>query len=139
MSIEARQFIRHPVDIPIHVTADSLEDDEQVTNVSIGGLCIACSHPFQMGEKVNICISLSQPDFNACGIVTWCRPNRGSYLVGISFEEEDVAFAVRMVEQICHIEDYRLKKQKEEGIELSPEQAAVEWISKYASDFPPIN
>ena len=41
-----------------------------------------------------------------------------------------------MVEQICHIEQYRREVLKKEGRRLSSEEAASEWIVKYASDFP---
>jgi hypothetical protein len=40
------------------------------------------------------------------------------------------ACAARMVEQICHIEDYRNRVRKIEGGTLDEEQVALEWISK---------
>jgi len=40
-----------------------------------------------------------------------------------------------MIEQLCHIERYRWKVQKEEGRLLTSEEAAVEWISRYAGVF----
>ncbi|MEQ8937648.1 MAG: PilZ domain-containing protein, partial [Gammaproteobacteria bacterium] len=45
-------------------------------------------------------------------------------------------FLLRMVEQLCHIEHYRNEIARVEGRELSSEQAAQEWISKYAESFP---
>ena len=41
-----------------------------------------------------------------------------------------------MIEQICHIEHYRKEVARVEGRELSTQEAASEWISRYASDFP---
>jgi hypothetical protein len=43
-----------------------------------------------------------------------------------------------MVEQICHIEDYRQSVCRVEGRQLSAEEAAVEWIAQYAAQFPDI-
>ena len=44
-----------------------------------------------------------------------------------------------MIEQICHIENYRQLIKKEQGIELSSEQAAKQWIQKYAHTFPTLS
>jgi hypothetical protein len=41
-----------------------------------------------------------------------------------------------MIEQICHIEHYRKEVKLVEGRELSSEEAADEWITRYAGDFP---
>ncbi len=43
-----------------------------------------------------------------------------------------------MVEQVCYIEDYRRFVLMHEGRELSQEDAASEWIAKYAAQFPAI-
>ena len=50
-------------------------------------------------------------------------------------DTEDV-FRARMVAQVCYIEDYRRSIARAEGRELSSEEAAGEWIAKYASKFP---
>jgi hypothetical protein len=41
-----------------------------------------------------------------------------------------------MVEQICHIEAYRRNILQTEGRVLDGRSAALEWIDKYAADFP---
>jgi hypothetical protein len=41
-----------------------------------------------------------------------------------------------MVEQVCHIEEYRRTVQRLEGRELSAEEAAFEWIHRFAAQFP---
>jgi hypothetical protein len=46
---------------------------------------------------------------------------------------------MRMCEQVCHIENYRNEVKAAEGRELTPEQAAVEWVSKFAARFPRTN
>ena len=43
---------------------------------------------------------------------------------------------MRMVEQVCHIEHWKKEIREKEGRELTGEQAAMEWIKKYAKDFP---
>ena len=41
-----------------------------------------------------------------------------------------------MIEQICHIEQYKADVLAKEGRQLDVEQAAREWIYKFADDFP---
>jgi len=139
MDIESRQYIRHPVAVPIHVASEQVHDDEkpQVRDISEGGLCFVCANDFNSGDKVQITISICHPEFNAEGIVRWCEKNGSSYLIGVVFVEcEETAYSLRMVEQICHIESYRQEKIKQTGEEMSSEAAAMEWIQKYASEFP---
>ena len=66
----------------------------------------------------------------------WCRPTPQGYDVGVAFDEAATLFAVRMVEQLCRIEEYRRRVAEEEGRQLSSEQAAEEWIRRYAASFP---
>jgi hypothetical protein len=56
----------------------------------------------------------------------------------VTFLDAEVAFLARMVEQVCHIEDYRQSVSRIEGRQLSAEEAATEWIDRYARDFPAI-
>lgn len=43
-----------------------------------------------------------------------------------------------MVEQLCHIEHYKAEVLAREGRQLDGEQAAREWIRKFAHGFPAI-
>lgn len=140
MNTNARQYIRHPISIPIQVASGDVEEDElQVKDVSGGGLCFTCEKNYNAGDKVNIAISLCHPEFRAEGVVCWCEKKEQGYLIGVVFLEKDVFFALRMVEQICHIENYRQQMIKQSGQAMSTEIAAAEWIQKHASDFPNAN
>jgi hypothetical protein len=55
---------------------------------------------------------------------------------GIQFVETRDLFKVRMIEQICYIENYKQRVLAQEGRVLSSADAAFEWIGKYASAFP---
>jgi hypothetical protein len=61
------------------------------------------------------------------------------YELGVTFLEAEDAFRARMVEQLGHIEDYRRSVQRIEGRELDMDEAAHEWIEKYAANFPQID
>ena len=77
-----------------------------------------------------------QPDFEVRGQVVWCRSESGVFEIGVAFLDPSDLFQVRMVEQICHIEQYKADVLASEGRRLNGEQAAQEWIEKFAGDFP---
>jgi hypothetical protein len=133
-----RSFIRHPSDIPIDFQLEELvtEGTEFLKNVSQGGLAFHSRVPLQTGTIIRIKIPLVHPVFQAVGRVTWCQPDADQFEVGIQFIDNDDAFRARMVEQICHIQKYKQDILNQEGRQLSGEQAAAEWIAKYATEFP---
>ncbi len=128
--------------MPILVTLDLVEDDsddsedETLTNVSLGGLSFNSKHAIETGQKVSVCIPALDDDNYLSGTVVWCEKSRDGHEIGLEFEGKKDLFRLRMIEQICHIEHYRKEIRQAEGRELSSEEAAKEWISRYAGDFP---
>ena len=68
--------------------------------------------------------------------MVWCRASEQGYDIGIAFLDREALFQLRMIEQICHIEQYKQEVLKSEGRRLDGSQAAMEWIEKHATDFP---
>ncbi len=128
--------------MPIQVTLDWAEEDDDetadqtITNVSLGGLAFISNKPIEILERVRICIPVLNQDNFLVGNVVWCEKKGNAYEIGIEFENSRDAFRLRMIEQICHIEHYRKEVARLEGRELNAQEAAKEWISKYAGDFP---
>ena len=128
--------------MPIHVTLDWVEDeddetvDQTITNVSLGGLAFMSQKPLEVLQRVRVCIPLLRQDNHLVGNVVWCEKNTRGYEVGIEFEKSRDVFRLRMIEQICHIEHYRKEVERLEGRMLTSQEAAGEWIPKYAGDFP---
>ncbi len=110
--------------------------DQTLTNVSLGGLAFMSLMPLEISQRIMICIPLLQQGSHLVGNVVWCEKTDSGYEVGMEFEKSRDAFRLRMIEQICHIEHYRKEAEKLEGRVLSSQEAAAEWISKYAADFP---
>jgi hypothetical protein len=137
-----RKFIRHPSGVPIEVMLDWAEDendetvDQTITNVSLGGLAFVSQKPIELLERVRICIPVLNKENFLVGNVVWCEKIGNGYEIGIEFEKSRDAYRLRMIEQICHIEHYRKEISRLEGRELNPQEAAKEWISKYADEFP---
>lgn len=131
-----REYIRHPAAVPILFNVDDKTEAIETHDIGDGGLCFVSHHSINTGTHIQITIPMCSPEFKANGIVRWCKHNDNTFLIGVAFQQESVFFSIRMVEQVCHIENYRKKVMDETGVELSTEQAAREWIGHYASEFP---
>lgn len=134
-----RAYLRHPADIPIRIRANPIQEvsPRRLKDVGVGGLACRSDKELAVGTRVEVCIELVNPPFKAEGRVAWCKRCGGHHELGIQFVEADDAFAARMVEQICHIEQYRHDALRCEGRVLDGRSAALEWISRYADSFPP--
>ncbi len=133
-----QEYIRHPEDIPIDVYIQP-EPARRKASLSLDdgrGISFRTNVYLQHGMLVRITIPVVQPTFETQGWVMWCRKIHHGFIVGLALVENRDAFRVRMVEQLCHIEHYRKNVQEAEGRNLSKEEAAHEWIGKYAGNFP---
>ena len=133
-----RAYIRHPADIPIEVAAAGApaRPIRHTHNVSMGGLAFESDAAFLPDSIVMIRIRSVRPVFETRARVVWCSVGTRAYELGVEFLDPEDAFRARMVEQVCHIEEYREEVRRTEGRELTAEEAAVEWISKNAGRFP---
>jgi hypothetical protein len=133
-----REFLRHIVDVPIEVErlgTPSLVAGRGI-NVGHGGLAFISTSCPAVGELLNIRITTVKPAFEGQARVAWCRPESAKYLVGVQFLDSAAAFRSRMVQQVCSIENYRKHVQQQEGRALTPQEAAAEWVARYAGRFP---
>ena len=138
---EKRKYLRHILDIPIEIQMDevAVSEEDYMLDISAGGLSFKSKIELKKGKKIHIKIPLIKPVFEAEGEVVWVRKNNDHYDIGIRFTQNIDIFRMRMVEQVCHIEQYKEDVKAKEGRILTGTQAALEWIQKYASKFPKEN
>jgi len=131
-----RQFIRHPISIPIQVhPLDHPTANIEVQNLSAGGLCFVTDTPLAVGSLVEFVIPNLEPDYHGDGLVVWRKEQAENlFAVGMCFITDDEYYRTRMVEQVCRIEAYR-RELAEQGRQLTPEAAAEEWIERFAAKF----
>lgn len=133
-------YIRHPDDQPIEVSlvsnSDAPELYGQSSMLSIVG--VACRQAKRIAEGMMVRLVLPHIDDSQSfhGQVRWCLPRNPGYLVGIGIPAGDDVYALRQLEQLCHIENYRERVEREEGRHLAADEAADEWIAAYAAHFP---
>ena len=134
-----RSFIRHPSNMPIEFESKSSDKiTKQLQNVSIGGLCFKSDLKIKKGTTLNLTIPNLKQRFEEKCIVIWCRKIKKGYMVGVKFLDDQTTFRMRMVEQICYIENYREEIRMKEGRALTSKEASAEWIAKFADKFPKV-
>lgn len=138
MTTPVREYIRHTVDVPleIKVLPNAPAQLNQSVNVSHGGLAFTVDKCLELNQIIELRIPTVEPPFDAHARVAWCRPEGDKYLVGVQFLDASDAFESRMVQQVCAIENYRKEVAEKEGRQLDAQQAAAEWIQKFAGRFP---
>lgn len=109
---------------------------DYLRNVSEGGVCFVTDLALEPGHGISLKIPVFGQQFEVSGTVAWCRHVGDRYEVGVRFASAQDRFSVRMVEQLVYIEDYRAQVEREEGRRISSEEAAEEWISRFADEFP---
>lgn len=135
-----RRFIRHPSNIPIEIESrgNAPANPHLTSNISLGGLAFRSDLKFSPGETVELRIPFVRPPFSATARIIWCRKAGSRYELGAEFLDRNDAFMARMVEQVCQIENYQKEVYRAEGRILTPDEAATEWIGKFAAHFPAI-
>ncbi|WP_409526113.1 PilZ domain-containing protein [Nitrincola sp. MINF-07-Sa-05] len=132
-----RRYLRHSTDMPLtYRIADQAPEIslEHLADISAGGLCFSSNQFIDPGHVMSV--NIDPPPFSAKGVVVWCRPDERRFKIGVAFANPEDPFSVRMVDQICRIEEYRQQVMDEEDRHLNSEQAAFEWIEKFAGDYP---
>ena len=133
-----RMYIQHPIEIPIRYRAAGSAQGRQGFDSRQGGLSFQCDDWMSPGSAIELRIELDPFPLEFCGTVVWCKGRDKGYQVDVCFMDPDTRFAVRMAEQLCHIECYRREVHRQERRSLSAEQAAREWIERHAAGFPGI-
>jgi hypothetical protein len=131
-----RKYVRHPSTIPIElaIARTPCNGSQQLANIATGGFACSVTEPLPVGTAVQLRIPMIWPEYRGCGVVVWCRGEAPDWEIGIEFHAQDL-FKAKMVEQLSQIEHYRNQLWVEEGRIVDGEQAAQEWITRYAKDF----
>ena len=128
---------RHLSEMPIQLSLQPKNQaaQERLVNISSGGLAFSTQTQIQPGANIRINIPLGDYLFGVDGSVVWCHRTNHRFEVGVCFNDPQSEHRTQMIEQLCHIERYRWKVEDEEGRQLTSEEAASEWISRYADAF----
>ncbi len=137
--MDQNAYIDHPHGIPLQLKeALTPPPDSHATSPPTDLATIRCRWPRALipGSQVVLSIPSLKPEFSQRVQVRWCKPSGSCYEVGLDALTPAGAFRLRMLEQLCHIHQYQTDMQRRHGRSLDTEQAAREWISLYAAEFP---
>lgn len=140
--MERRTFFRHPTSVPVECRVDGHSDfsPHEARDVSHGGIAFVSDRPYDLGDILELRYpTLSHPEI-VRGMIVWTVAVAGDdsakHINGLSFSDASARYHGRIVEQICHIEAYRLEQNQQQSRDLTHGQAAAEWIATNAADFP---
>ena len=131
-------YIKHPTDIPLDYSIESAPTivSAHTLNAHHSGMVFQTDASLPVGARINLQVMLNGAKLALHGSITHCMlMPEGHWDVGVTFLEDNEHYAMRMIEQACHIEHYR-KLVAQAGRELSPDEAAKEWIHQFAACFP---
>lgn len=138
--IEKRHFYRHPMSVPIALTTPEEKSDRESRSldVSFGGLSFLWPSRLSAGSFVNVHIPVKDKLFEIKSRVAYSAEDgkTGRFRVGVCFADHPSAFMARFAEQTLEILRYHKDLCRELGHEVSEEEAANQWIEKYADKFP---
>ena len=133
-----RRFLRHRAEIPVEISSPEQEWSQQVNSthdISNGGLSFYSDTPLKVNQIIKLTIRITRPFFEETAKVVWCHANGSGHEIGVQFLNNEAVYGIRMVEQVCHIEQYRKDMKNNHGRDLTTKEAAMEWISKYAAQY----
>lgn len=133
-------YIQHPREIPVTLLSATPQPQAAASATDCApagreaGICFwTCERP-QVQDKVVLGIDLDNNHFIGKGSVVRVQPEKDGNWVCVKIDPED-AFAIRMAEQLCQIEHYRTDNKNYLDRTMSQDEAAQEWIAKYAALF----
>ncbi|MCG3177181.1 MAG: hypothetical protein MOGMAGMI_02149 [Candidatus Omnitrophica bacterium] len=137
---EKRHFIRHPFHLPIRVRRTHRAGhpaEVRTDNVSEGGLAFVWMRRLKPGSELIIRIPVKAKIFELTARVVYARkiPRRQAYLTGVCFGDAGTAFRAKLAEETLEIIDYQRRISVRLGREVSEEEAAAEWVLRYAASF----
>ncbi|MHB8345902.1 MAG: PilZ domain-containing protein [Acidiferrobacterales bacterium] len=112
---------------------------DYLREIAANGLVFASRRALESGAVINLRIPAELPAIETTGRVTWSTPEDDHFIVGVEFTHRIDRFRARMIWQVYRIEHYRETVLKREGRELTRQEAAIEWIKRYAPDFPKLD
>ncbi|MGB0204770.1 MAG: hypothetical protein ACPF9K_06950 [Neptuniibacter sp.] len=132
---EEQRVIHHPEEFSIQLNTQKTPPLFSDKPLDLKLICHS-STAFSTGESVAINLPSVSLDQEVTGIVDSCTSTQQGFELGIKFPNPDELMRIRMLEQLCFIKRYRDHVLHTEGRDISDQDAALEWIAKYARLFP---
>ena len=138
---EQTGFICHPTGFPLDIKVlrlwERLPESSMEHENGGMGVIFTTERYIKPGSALEIEIPVRNGTESFRGRVVLVRNHGDSFEIGLLLCRRDDTHRIRMVEQFCHIETYLQEKKYLEGPYcINRDQAAKEWIAKYAASVP---
>ena len=135
---ERRRCVRHPLPVPVAVRprSDGEEIISSVADLGEGGLAFSSPRELPVESTVDLALSIGDRAFALAGSVASCQaatPDR--FRIGVAFLHPGMSFRMKLAEQVLRIHRLRSELAEERGCEVGIEEAAREWVARYAETF----
>lgn len=136
MSMDKREHIRYPVELPVAVTLGEVVASESayLSNISAGGVLFRSMVKLVPGTLIHLHLPPGKPVLRTPGRVVWCTKIGFEYEVGVEFIIDEPVFRDRMLSMVRRIEDYRRELQAG-GRVVTGQEAMLEWIRLHGQEF----
>lgn len=108
----------------VQLMGDILPDDSLVLSSALA---------FEVGKPARLAVCFLEQSFQVKGAVESCTRIGSSFLLNFRLHQQD-KLQTRMLLQLSEIEQYR-HYQLSQGRVVSIDEAASEWVKRYAEDF----
>ena len=136
---EKRRYARHPIHSPLSLDFERSDDRKTVEtkDLSLGGLSFLWAKRLVKGRLLRLTIPVKEKLFEVVGRVAYSKEDRktGRYRTGVFFTDPSSTFKAKLAEEALEILEFRKRISHELGHEVSEEEAANQWVLKYAADF----
>ncbi len=130
-----RRSFRMPVGFRVESAGDQSPSilPHELKDISSSGIRIRSGSAVPPGECVEIRFPDIDPVFVARGSVVWCQAReRAEFDLGLQLEG-DASDYEEFFTRVQEIEKYRQTVEDLRGLPIAPEDAARQWLSKFAS------
>jgi hypothetical protein len=133
-----RRFYRHPVSVPIEYQEKQIRPGRSSSvDLSEGGICFLAERFIAKGSPINLKIPVGDQMFTIEGQVAYSNrlPTLNRFKTGVAFTNPTHAFRAKLVEEMVQMKLFREKLSREQGREVTEDEAARTWVEKYAKQF----
>ncbi len=130
-------YLRHAAKVPIawrEIPRHLARPGEIGTDAGVG-MRFLSSRPARAGALVEATLTVAGEACRFRGTVRWVRPQGHRFEIALRLAGPEHALRARLAEQACRIEVYRRSLSRRASRPVGIEQAAREWVERYAARF----
>ncbi len=134
---DKRRFYRHPLSVPIEYQEKQTRAGSATVDISEGGISFLSERFLAKGCAISLKIPVGDQVFNIEGHVAYSNrvPTFNRFKTGVAFSNATSAFRAKLAEEMVLIKQFQEKLSLESGTKVTEDEAARQWIEKYAKKF----